>query len=164
MGAESLVVEGNTYLADRFRSPEILSKTGISALEDDPPVEFEEFVFSDKYLNYGDVLYPQLFFILDNFYNPQKYRDYWLSEGLTDEEITPFKFRELVILAGYKSGKTTAIAVLALYELYKLLCLANPQEFYKQAPEQEIFITNYAVSGEQAKDTIWAHIKGIRGM
>lgn len=161
--AEAVAVTGLRGFSERLMSPEVHVVSGISALEDAVPVEFEEFVFSDKYLNYGDVLYPQLFFILDNFYSPQKYRDYWIDCGISPEDVDTMAFRELVILAGYKTGKTTAIAVLALYELYKLLCLESPQEFYRQSPEQVIFITNYAVSGEQAKDTIWSHIRGIKG-
>ena len=131
-------------------------------LEDGPPVDILEFIDSDKYLNYGQFLYPRLRFFIELFYHPERYEEYLRNEIGVPPEQFPLKFKEFIFFAGYKSGKTTLIGVLCLYELYRLLCLEDPQAYYRQAPEQEFFITSVATSEEQAKDTIWSHIVGLR--
>ncbi len=69
------------------------------------------------------------------------------------------KYRELVVVAGMKGGKTTLVSVIACYVAYLLLCLAdeeNPWEKWGFPPGTEVYIINVATSAEQAEDTIYA--------
>jgi len=69
------------------------------------------------------------------------------------------KYRELVIVAGMKGGKTTLVSVIACYVAYLLLCLMdqeNPWEKWGFPPGTEVYIINVATSAEQAEDTIYA--------
>lgn len=68
----------------------------------------------------------------------------------------------------FLAGKTTVVvknsfmvAVIALYEAYKLLMMGNPQAEFGLHPTQVITIYNVAVSEGQAKDTIFANIKAF---
>jgi len=67
-------------------------------------------------------------------------------------------YRELVLIAGMRSGKTVLASLFALYELFKLLILPDPAEHYGLAKGSLIFIVTVAVSEEQARDTIFHEI------
>jgi len=59
----------------------------------------------------------------------------------------------------HNSGKTTIASVIACYEAYRWLLMANPQKHYGLAPGQTVFIITIAKSEQQALDTIFARIK-----
>lgn len=88
-----------------------------------------------------DWLWPGQIEVLKSFYNPEK------------------GYRELVLIAGMRGGKTTLVSVMACYEAFKLLALGTPFKHYGLPPDENIFITNVAVSAPQAKDTLFAAIK-----
>ena len=67
-------------------------------------------------------------------------------------------YRELVLVAGMRSGKTVLASCFALYELFKLLILPDPAAHYGLAPGSLIFVVAVAVSEEQARDTIFHEI------
>jgi len=71
------------------------------------------------------------------------------------------RFCDMMFLAGRRSGKTTLTGLIALYEVFKLYMLKNPQRYYGLGANQEIQIINVAPKYEQAKDTIFAKIKEI---
>lgn len=69
------------------------------------------------------------------------------------------KYRELVIVAGMKGGKTTLVSLIACYEAYLLLCLRDkkdPWEKWGFPKGTEVYIVNVATSADQAEDTIYA--------
>ena len=149
-------------IAQELETPYIFIPSGLSELEDKTSVHIRDFVTSEDYLGYRDP-YPRLMWALELFYSPQDYSSYFRETfGLSDSEIDELYFNQLVLFMGFKSGKTTTAGILCLYELYKLLCLESPQSTYNQSRDQELFVTNVATSGQQAQDTIWAHVKGLR--
>jgi len=130
-----------------------------------PPIEIKEginavsFCEDPAYLNFK--LNPMQALILKAFY----------SLELTDEELAILedlakrgtttwnpeeKYRELVVVAGMKGGKTILAAVIACYEEFSLYRLGDPGKAYGFAEGEKIFIINVATSGDQAEDTIYA--------
>jgi len=65
-------------------------------------------------------------------------------------------YRELVIVAGMKGGKTILASVIACFEEFSLYRLKEPWKAYGFPRDYEIFIINVATSGDQAEDTIYA--------
>ena len=51
------------------------------------------------------------------------------------------------------------LSILAVYMVYKLLCLRNPQRFFKLAPGSKIAIMNMSVSASQARRVVFGEIK-----
>ena len=67
--------------------------------------------------------------------------------------ITEYKeqpFRKLMLCIGRRGSKSTIASVIANYEVYKLLKLGNPQEYYGFPAGHEICITSVATSDSQA--------------
>jgi intein/homing endonuclease len=58
--------------------------------------------------------------------------------------------RELLLCLGRRSGKSALAAIIAAYELYKLLCRGYPQDYYGIPPNNEIRILCVANDKEQA--------------
>lgn len=58
--------------------------------------------------------------------------------------------RTLILPIGRRSGKTTLSAVFASYELYKLISLGNPQEYYGLPNGNRIQIISVATDKDQA--------------
>jgi len=68
-------------------------------------------------------------------------------------------YTECVLLIGMRSGKTTVASIMGTYEAYQLINMVKPITYYGLPKGSEIFIFNVAVSEQQAKDTVFAHIK-----
>lgn len=87
---------------------------------------------------------PAQEYILDTFYNPEN------------------KYRELVLVCGRKSGKTTMAAVIVLYEVYKLLTLIeDPQDYYGLMPNERIYVMLVGPSKEQVQNVAFDYIKSL---
>jgi len=69
------------------------------------------------------------------------------------------KYRELVVDAGMKGGKTPLAGFISCWEEYKLYKIGNPQKYFGFLPGKEIYILNIAVNAEQAQQTIFASIR-----
>jgi hypothetical protein len=70
-----------------------------------------------------------------------------------------YKFQELVLVLGRRSGKSFLVSVMALYELYRLLSMGHPQSRYGLMEFDEIVLLNVARNEEQAKKAIFSKIK-----
>lgn len=68
-------------------------------------------------------------------------------------------FTEAVIICGMRSGKGTIGSVIAWYEMYQLLEMANPQRYYGLTPGQTISTVNIGPSEAQAKKQVFKHIR-----
>ena len=88
-----------------------------------------------------DWLYPKQEEVLVEFYDSGK------------------PYTECVLVIGMRSGKTLLSSVMATYEAFQLINLGKPCAYYGLPKGSEIFIFNVAVSEQQAKDTVFAHIK-----
>jgi hypothetical protein len=106
-------------------------------------------------------------FILKVFYNlpltgEEKKEIKWLHEnkGLEiPENYQYINFKELVIVAGRRSSKSVLASLIAIYEIYKLLSLYNPQKFYGLMSGTPIYILHCAAESKQA-EIIQDYIKG----
>ena len=70
-----------------------------------------------------------------------------------------FKFEELVLVLGRRSGKSFLVSAMALYELYRLISMGHPQAKYGLMEFDEIVLLNVARNEEQAKKAIFSKIK-----
>lgn len=59
-----------------------------------------------------------------------------------------------------KTGKSTLISILCLYEFYNLIALKNPAKYYSLLPGSPIAILAIAQSQDQVKETLFKAIKG----
>src|SRR5271163_4930747 len=58
------------------------------------------------------------------------YLKYLYDEGRCNISVQDHERRELVLAIGRRGGKTTLSGIFASYEVYRLLNLYNPQEYY----------------------------------
>lgn len=70
-----------------------------------------------------------------------------------------YKFEELVLVLGRRSGKSFLVSAMALYELYRLISMGHPQARYGLMEFDEIVLLNVARNEEQAKKAIFSKIK-----
>ena len=61
-------------------------------------------------------------------------------------------FRELIVVAGRRGGKSVTSACIADYEMYKLIKKADPSDYYGFPPSTKICVMNVAPTNEQAED------------
>jgi len=64
-------------------------------------------------------------------------------------------FEEILYIAGIGSGKSFMYSLAAKYILYRLLCLKNPQKFYRLRLGTRIAFINISKSYSQAKDVVF---------
>jgi len=76
---------------------------------------------------------------------------YLFDEGMCNIGEPDHVRSELVLSIGRRGTKTTMTAMMAAYELYRLLKIENPQEYYEKLPDAEIGVSNIAASQDQAK-------------
>jgi hypothetical protein len=102
--------------------------------------------------------------IIENY---QCERDLFFAEEL-DQKVRKqildkcekrFKFQELVLVLGRRSGKSFLVSAIALYELYRLIAMGHPQARYGLMEFDQITLLNVAKNEEQAKNAIFAKIK-----
>jgi len=79
-----------------------------------------------------------------------EYLRYLYNEGRCNIETQDHERRELVLAIGRRAGKTTLSGVFASYEVYRLLNLGNPQEYYGLPNGNRIQIISVATDKDQA--------------
>lgn len=79
-----------------------------------------------------------------------EYLRFLYNEGRCNIGEQDHERRELLLSMGRRAGKSTMSAVFASYEIYRLLNLYNPQEYYKIAEGARIQITSVATNKDQA--------------
>ncbi len=125
----------------------------------DKQIDIITFCEDSAYLNFQ--LNPMQKLILKAFYSlplTKKERKELVAlqkEGKTTWEEGQ-KYRELVLVAGMKAGKTTLVSVIACYEEFSLYRMGEPWKEYGFPEGEQIFIINVATSRGQAEDTIYA--------
>ena len=104
------------------------------------PVDLETFLTDDMYLgnytNHGRDIYETWKKELKYVHNPMNFVDQWAITGSTG------------------TGKSTVATYSLCYELYKLMCLKNPNRFYLQADET-IWFLFFNVTLQMAEKTMW---------
>ncbi len=82
-----------------------------------------------------------------------------LRMQVEDKCTKRYKFQELVLVLGRRSGKSFLVSAMALYELYRLISMGHPQSRYGLMEFDEIVLLNVARNEEQAKKAIFSKIK-----
>lgn len=104
------------------------------------PVDLTTFLCEEKYLgkytNYGKDIYDTWKKELAYVHNPINFVDQWAITGSTG------------------TGKSTVATYSLCYELYKLMCLKNPNRFYLGANET-IWILFFNLNLKLAEKTMW---------
>lgn len=104
------------------------------------PVDLETFLCDDMYLgnytNHGRDIYETWKKELKYVHNPMNFVDQWAITGSTG------------------TGKSTVATYSLCYELYKLMCLKNPNRFYLGANET-IWILFFNLNLKLAEKTMW---------
>lgn len=108
--------------------------------------ELEERATIDNYQSENDLLYSEEF-------------DPKLRMQVETKCLNRYKFEELVLVLGRRSGKSFLVSAMALYELYRLLSMGHPQARYGLMEFDEIVLLNVARNEEQAKKAIFSKIK-----
>jgi len=121
---------------DNATNPDALKK--IEQLEERP--------FIDNFQTEKDLLYSEEF-------------DPKLRMQIMDKCENRYKFQELVLVLGRRSGKSFLVSAIGLYELYRLISMGHPQARYGLMEFDAIYLLNVAKNEEQAKNAIFAKLK-----
>lgn len=158
------------YLREPMDALKIQAIEGAEGLKEEtpPPVldwignlNIIEFAEDPAFLDFK--LNPMQKLILKAFYQlPMSDEDMSILMELSRHGKTTYKprekYRELVVVAGMKGGKTILASVIACYEEYLLASLGDACKHYGFPKGETIYIINVATSKDQAEDTIYAHV------
>jgi phage terminase large subunit-like protein len=86
----------------------------------------------------------------------------WLyEEGRCNTNIVEGKiFRELILVIGRRSGKSTIASCISNYEMYKLIKRGDPSAYYSFPPDSQVAILNVAPTDPQA-GVVFGMIRGM---
>jgi hypothetical protein len=79
-----------------------------------------------------------------------EYLDFLYKEGRCNIDRQDHERRELLLAIGRRAGKTTLSSIFASYEVYRLLNLENPQDYYGLPGGDRIQIISVATDKDQA--------------
>lgn len=126
---------------------------------DEIPVEIEEFVTSEEFLNLPPLSEYQYQIIRAG---SQIYKLPTLV-ALYGEEAAIRRFdqtcNEVILQLGKGSGKDYTSTIACAYIVYLLLCLKDPAKYYGKPTGDTIDILNIAVNAEQAKNVFFFNFK-----
>lgn len=123
------------------------------------PVEIEEFVTSDHFLNLPPLSEYQYTMIKAG---SQIYK-YETLVALYGEEKAAARwketFNEIILQLGKGSGKDYTSTIACAYIVYLLLCLKDPAAYYGKPSDDSIDIINIAINSDQAKNVFFKNFK-----
>ncbi len=111
------------------------------------PIDLETWLYDPAFMNMSSIRLSPL--------------QYEVLEAADDINPNTCKYTEFVIEWGKGSGKDMLAALLALRQVYLLLCLKDPYAYYGMAPGSGIELCNVAYTREQAKDVYFKQLKGF---
>lgn len=121
------------------------------------PVEIEEFVTSEDYLNLPDTPLSehqyQLIKVSSQIYKRETLHNlYGYEQG---EKRWAETKREVIFQLGKGSGKDFTSTIACAYIVYLLLCLRDPAKYYGKPPGDTIDILNIAINATQAQNVFF---------
>lgn len=126
---------------------------------EEQPVEIEEFVTSEEFLNLPPLSEYQYQMIRAG---SQIYK-YETLVSLYGEEKADKRWRqtcnEVILQLGKGSGKDYTSTIACCYIVYLLLCLKDPAKYYGKPAGDAIDIVNVAINAEQAKNVFFKGFK-----
>ncbi|MFC1709479.1 hypothetical protein ACFL2J_05465 [Candidatus Omnitrophota bacterium] len=141
-------------IEEHLEKPEIREKARFFAEMDnigfkyrEKPVEIEEFILSDRYLNLKESIRPV---IIDD-----------MKALFCDHNSFAFcPYEEAVFDEAIGTGKSFKTSIITAYFLHHLACLIKPQQPFKDIDsESMITIMNMSVNATQAKKVVFGEIK-----
>jgi hypothetical protein len=86
-----------------------------------------------------------------------------ISRPMADQVKRKWKaqntYSDLVLVLGRRAGKSMMVSIIALYEVYRLIMMPNPQRHYGMIDGDIITVLNVALSLEQALTAIFSKVK-----
>lgn len=126
---------------------------------EEQPVEIEEFVTSEEFLDLPPLSEYQYQMIRAG---SQIYK-YETLLALYGEEKAVKRFaqtcNEVILQLGKGSGKDYTSTIVCAYIVYLLLCLKDPAKYYGKPSGDTIDILNIAVNADQARNVFFANFK-----
>jgi hypothetical protein len=83
-------------------------------------------------------------------FTEREYLSYLFNEGRCNIKEQDHERRELILAIGRRAGKTTLSGIFASYEVYRLLNLYNPQDYYGLPNGNRIQLISVATDKDQA--------------
>ncbi|HUF72934.1 MAG TPA: hypothetical protein VMR74_08550 [Gammaproteobacteria bacterium] len=126
-----------------WREAEDQAKNGkpATATTDTEPVSIREFITSPDYLNAAGAVYPV---VLDEC-----------------ERIVAGNHREVLLVGGIGSGKSTSAVLCMCYHIYVLSCMSEPQSSYGLSPDQSLTFVLQTRTERSAKHTAYALMRAM---
>lgn len=135
---------------------------GTSRKLKDIDIDLNPLEFCEKYMpakpNMAQTIMIKAFYGLGFEYDEMAILKTWKAKGWTTWEPER-KYKELILLAGMKGGKTTLAGFFACIEEYLLYKLGDISKHYGFTPGKETWILNVATDKAQARDTVFAATK-----
>lgn len=100
-------------------------------------------------------LFPEQANIMREFYRSR------YDPIVDDDGNVVNQYKELVLLAGMRGGKTALASVMACYEFWDAITMPDPASYYKLLPNQMLFVLILAASSKQAEDGVYANVAGM---
>lgn len=127
---------------------------------DERPVEIEEFVRSEEYLNLGvDLSFYQYQLIRASTQIYKRETLHYLYGVAEGEKRWSHTYNEIIFQLGKGSGKDFTSTIACAYVVYLLLCLKEPAAYYGKPPGDNIDIINIAINATQAQNVFFAGFK-----
>ena len=111
------------------------------------PVDIDTFIEDNRYIGkttrQGSTIYPYWRNVLRNIFDPKNH------------------YTEIVFTGAIGLGKTTIAIIGMAYVLYRLLCLKNPQEFYKLQENSKIVLAFFNVNLELSGNVAFGKMQSM---
>lgn len=124
---------------------------------EETPVEIEEFVTSEDFLNLPDTPLSehqyQLIKVSSQIYKRETLHNLYGYEA--GEKRWAETKREVIFQLGKGSGKDFTSTIACAYIVYLLLCLRDPAKYYGKPPGDTIDILNIAINSTQAQNVFF---------
>lgn len=123
----------------------------LSPLYDQRPVDIDTFIESPYYLG-------------EHLEDPNtglcKIYPFW-REKLREIYPSPYynRYDEVLVMLGIGNGKSTISNISCLYEIYKLLCIKDPQSYYKLMKSTIITFVIFSANKYTAENVNWPQLK-----
>ena len=111
-----------------------------------------------------DTFLENPYFMEEHFADPNtgacKIYPFW-REKLREIYPSPFynNYNEVLVMLGIGNGKSTISNISCLYEIYKLLCLKDPQSYYKLLKSTIITFVIFSANKYTAENVNWPQLK-----
>lgn len=126
---------------------------------DERPVEIEEFVTSDKFLNLPPLSNYQYMMIKAGSQIYKYETLVWLYGEERGSKRFKETYNEIILQLGKGSGKDYTSTIAVAYIVYLLLCLKDPSAYYGKPSDDTIDIVNVATNSEQARNVFFKNFK-----